>query len=513
MFSKLKLNTRITTLGIAVTLLFSLATASLYPQLKTKFYSEKKEKTRNLVEVAHAVIRSYVELEKAGALSQEEAQSAAKLMLEKVRYDSSNYFWVNDMGPKMVMHPVKPELNGQDLSEISDPNDKFLFNEMVAIAKKEGAGYVDYYWPKPGLQKPAPKISYVKLEDTWNWIVGSGIYVDDVEASINSLFLKLFSILATITILGSLAFLYFSRSISKPIDNIIEKIESGAERINAASLQVSNCSSRLAEEATTQAASLAQASTASEVTSTMTTQNAQNSSQAQDLMNSTKSVVREASQAMDNLTQAMISITESSLESSKVVKTIDEIAFQTNILALNAAVEAARAGEAGTGFAVVADEVRGLAQRAATAARDTGRLIDDTVQKIEAGSKTVTDTANSFKGAEEQSSRLSGLIEEIHSASSKQSSGIHDINTTILSIDKITHENAANAEETAAAAHDLKSEAQQLNALIDDLASIVHGAKGRLPQAAKSPLECTTSFTSQPTTNQVSERNSEVLWN
>ncbi len=491
MFNRLRLSLRISLLGLGVMITFSLVTATLYPRLKSQFYSEKKEKTRNLVEVASSLVDSYIALEKKGKLTREEAQSAAKDHLATLHYDSTNYFWVNDLEPRMIMHPIKPQLNGKDLSEVADPNGKHLFVEMAKVARAEGAGYVDYYWPKPGKEAPAAKISYINLQKDWGWIIGSGIYVDDVEAQLSSLFFYLFGILGIVTIIGTLAFIYIARSISRPIESIIEKVENGSERISSASQQVSNCSSRLADEATSQAESLVKASSAIEETSSMTERNAEHSARAQSLMDSTHKIIAEANSSMGNLTQSMQSMTESSLETSKIIKTIDEIAFQTNILALNAAVEAARAGESGAGFAVVADEVRGLAQRAAKAAQDTGQLIEDTVHKIEQGSKIVSETATSFQGAAAQSNQLNEIILEINNASHQQESGIKEINTTITNIDSITQQNAANAEESAAAAHELNSEARQLHLLIDDLAAIVHGTgqKPQSPSAAPQPTK------------------------
>lgn len=484
MLSRFRLSLRITLLGLGATLAFSLVAAFLYPTLKSRFYAEKKEKTQNLVEAAGSIIDHFIAEEQAGRMDRETAQSNAKTLLAKLKYDSSNYFWINDTAPTMIMHPVKPELDGKDLSNLEDPNGKRLFVEMSKVARAQGSGFVDYYWPKPGLTKPAAKISFVELKKQWGWIVGSGIYVDDVESQLAGLFLKLFGAFGVLSIVTTVGFYFLAKGISNPISRIMAQIDSGSQRITCATDQVSNCSERLADESTSQAQALADASSAIEELNAMTQQNATDGTKALDLMNQTNQVVIDASSSMNQLTSSMEDMTRSSEETSKIVSTIDEIAFQTNILALNAAVEAARAGEAGAGFAVVADEVRSLAQRAAKAARDTSSLIEDTVQKISQGSNLVTHTAKSFGEASSQSQTLKGLIEHISDGSRQQADRIREISANISSLDTITHQNAANAEESAAASHQLNSEAKQLHTLIDDLSSVVNGAADK-PSYAK----------------------------
>ncbi|HEY9104031.1 methyl-accepting chemotaxis protein, partial [Chitinimonas sp.] len=177
MRSKLLLLVLIALVGLLV-----VAVTALSSQRAT-LMEDRQQKTRNLIEVAHGVIVANYALEQSGKLSRAEAQERAKAQIQSLRYDKSEYFWINDMTPVMIMHPIKPELNGKNLSENKDPAGKHLFVEFVNVVKAKGEGFVDYLWPKPGADKPVPKISYVKGFEPWGWIVGSGIYVDDVSAA------------------------------------------------------------------------------------------------------------------------------------------------------------------------------------------------------------------------------------------------------------------------------------------------------------------------------------------
>ncbi|WP_460537129.1 cache domain-containing protein, partial [Chitinimonas naiadis] len=167
---------------IALVGLLVVATTALSSQRST-LMEDRQQKTRNLIEVAHGVIVSNHALEVSGKLSRADAQARAKEQIQALRYDKSEYFWINDMTPVMLMHPIKPELNGKNLTENKDPAGKHLFVEFVKVVQAKGEGFVDYLWPKPGADKPVPKLSYVKGFEPWGWIVGSGIYLDDVDAA------------------------------------------------------------------------------------------------------------------------------------------------------------------------------------------------------------------------------------------------------------------------------------------------------------------------------------------
>jgi methyl-accepting chemotaxis protein len=152
---------------------------------------DRQEKVHNLVEVAYGIVAHFESQSRAGKISPEEAKKEALEALRTLRYDKDQYFWVNDMTPTMIMHPFKPELDGKDLSQYKDPNGKRLFVEFVKTVASKGGGFVDYFWPKPGAAKPVPKLSYVQGFEPWGWVIGSGIYIDDVEAIFRAQALKM----------------------------------------------------------------------------------------------------------------------------------------------------------------------------------------------------------------------------------------------------------------------------------------------------------------------------------
>lgn len=280
----------------------------------------------------------------------------------------------------------------------------------------------------------------------------------------------------------------FSRSISRPIMRVVEGVNEAADQVAAASGEVSGSSQSLAEGASEQAAALEETSSSLEEMASMTRQNAEHANEANSLMNEITQVVQESNIAMGKLTASMADISNASEETSKIIKTIDEIAFQTNLLALNAAVEAARAGEAGAGFAVVADEVRNLAIRAAEAAKNTASLIEGTIKKIKDGTDQVNKAADAFQLVAGGTGKMGHLVGEVAAASSEQAQGIDQVNKAIAEMDKVVQQNAANAEESAAASEELNAQAAQMKGYIEELVFVVNGS-GRKAARSQSGLK------------------------
>ncbi len=266
-------------------------------------------------------------------------------------------------------------------------------------------------------------------------------------------------------------------SINRILKRVAGTLSVGAEQTASAAGQVASSSQALAQGASEQAASLEETSSSLEQMSSMTRKNAETAQQAAALSADAKSAADKGNRAMGKMVEAIADIQKSAAETAKIVKTIDEIAFQTNLLALNAAVEAARAGDAGRGFAVVADEVRNLAIRSAEAAKNTAVLIDQSVQNARGGVTLAGDVAKTLEEINAGCTKVNALISEIAAASAEQSQGIGQVNTAVAEMDKVTQENAANAEESASASEQLASQAVAMSDIVKELTLIVSGTR------------------------------------
>jgi len=278
-------------------------------------------------------------------------------------------------------------------------------------------------------------------------------------------------------VLGVLLAYFLTRSITRPIKEVAGILAAGAEQTSAAASQVSSASQSLAEGASEQAASLEETSSSLEEMSSMTKRNAETATRVKELGSQARQAGDVGVSDMNEMTAAMNAIQSSSADIAKIIKTIDEIAFQTNILALNAAVEAARAGEAGMGFAVVADEVRSLAQRCAQAAKETSAKIEDAVQKSAHGAAISVKVSRSLEEIVTKARQVDELAGEVATASQEQRQGIEQVNTAVAQMDKVTQTNAASAEESASAAEELNAQADALKEVVADLLQVVEGQK------------------------------------
>jgi len=467
---------------------------------------ERESGVRQTVEIAHGLVAHFHDQFAKGKLSEDEAKQRAIAALKTLRYSGAEYFWINDMQPKMVMHAIKAELDGKDLSENKDPSGKFLFKEFVSTVKASGSGFVHYLWPKPGSEQPVPKVSFVKGFAPWGWVIGSGVYIDSVDsaiagriASFSAGSLLLAGILLAIGLViarnllrqlggepeyatmvtqriaaGDLSvdialkpndqasLLYAIKSLRDGFTGIVGRVRQGSESVATASSEIAQGNRDLSQRTEQQASALQQTAASMEQLGATVRQNADNAKQANQLAQQASTVAVQGGEVVSQVVETMKGINDSSRRIADIIGVIDGIAFQTNILALNAAVEAARAGEQGRGFAVVASEVRSLASRSAEAAKEIKNLIQDSVTRVGEGTAMVDKAGVTMTEVVSSIGRVTHIIAEITAASVEQSQGVAQVGEAVTQMDRGTQQNASLVEQSAAAAESLKQQAQQL---------------------------------------------------
>ena len=233
----LKVAHKILVLSFTLIIAFSLTIGWVYVQLKDNLNHAKQEEIKHTVDGVWGVIDHYASLSKSGAMTRDEAQTAAKDAVRHTRFAGGNYFWIQDTAPNMVMHPIKAKLDGKNLASVADPNGKNLFVEMARVATAGGHGFVEYQWNKPGVDKPVDKISFVKLQPDWNWIIGAGLYLDDIQAELNSIFYKILSVVSIVVLLALILMVIVSRGMSGPLNHamrMLSDMENGrlSDRMN-----------------------------------------------------------------------------------------------------------------------------------------------------------------------------------------------------------------------------------------------------------------------------------------
>lgn len=345
--------------------------------------------------------------------------------------------------------------------------------EVIDRVLKEGKEYIG----KAIVNTKMCRTKYIPLRDSSGKVIGMwfvGIEIDQVNLKMRniSFLIGLFSLF--LVLVGVLISLYFNTSIVKPIRVVTRNLDQITQQVASASAQLSASSQLISEGSTEQAASIEETSSTLEESVAMIGQTTENTKQAAVLSKQVKELSDKGDCEMQELTSSMNELKKSSTQIGKIIKVIDEIAFQTNILALNAAIEAARAGEAGMGFAVVAEEVRNLAQRSAQAAKDTAIIIESNISLSEKGMVVTEMVKNSLGDITTQVKKVSELMEEITAASQEQYQGIEQVNSALAQMEVITQQNSSSAEENAAAAQELNSQSQSIMDIVQQLSHLVN---------------------------------------
>jgi methyl-accepting chemotaxis protein len=506
-FNRLSLNARLAlVISVVVVGLLSLTVMNAF-ESRARQMQGLESSLQSEVESAVSVANDFHERASKGEFSEAEAQKQALAQIRNMQWNNgAGYIFAFDTDVVLRMHPILLDQVGSSVRETADRNGLHIFQAMNEIDLKDGHGLTNYDWLKPSTKAIQGKISYSQLFKPWNLNLAAGAYFDDIDAQFRHTLEVSLGLAGAVGLLVILLVWLSMSSIRRSIGGepdfavamaariadgdlgkddggknfadgsllaelvrmrdkltgIVGEVQQGSQAVSSAAQQIAKGNDDLSQRTQEQASSLEETAASMEEMTSTVKQNAENASHANQLANGAREQAERGGQVAAQAVAAMGEINASSRKIADIVGLIDEIAFQTNLLSLNAAVEAARAGEQGRGFAVVASEVRGLSQRSAAAAKEIKGLINESVDRVQAGSVLVDQSGAALADIVDSVKKVTDIVAEIAAASQEQSSGIDQVNRAVMQMDEVTQQNAALVEEASAAARMMQDQAGEL---------------------------------------------------
>ncbi len=491
------------------------------PTFNSKLLERRQSENKAVVEVAFGVVEHFAAMESSGKASRSEAQALAQGALRGLRFEGGNYFWINDLEPRMLMHPTKPELEGKPVADLKDASGKAYMVEIAKVARQSGGGFVAYDFLKPQTGKVVPKISYVKLYSPWGWVVGSGVYLDEVATEGWKMALTLGLGMVAVMALAFPVFRVMTGRINTSVrevrdgietivagrlthrfkvlgqdelaemagnlNGLVERLQGDFKGILHASESTASGATQLSATSHEQLRAAEEVANGAQVLKAALERNVGSIEQVRESLDQTGGQIGQAALQVEGAVEATESgraAAEESFQAMEEIKTvsdrivkavqlIQEIARQTNLLSLNAAIEAAKAGAQGKGFAVVAEEVRKLAERSGGAAREISAMIEETHQAVGRGQETSRLTLEKLQVILSGILELTGTVLSIRISTEEEGNAIEQIRAQVLEGESQAERNASAAIELSASAEQVAATAHELSRVADGLAETV----------------------------------------